>query len=100
MAETRRSNPAQRAVRGLVGIGGRAAGVTLRPVRGAANMAVDAGVGLERRAVDRVLDSEELERVLLAALDSPRVQSAVKRMVATDGAKAIIASIFDSGLLD
>jgi hypothetical protein len=63
-------------------------------------MAVDAGIELERRAVDRVLDSEELERVMLAALDSPRIQSAIKRMVATDGAKAIIAAIFDSGLLD
>lgn len=100
MAESQRSNPAERAARRLVGIGGRAAVVPLRPFRGVAGMAVDAGFEFERRAVDRVLDSEELERVLSVALDSPRVQAAVKRMVATDGAKAIIAAIFDSGLLD
>ena len=100
MAEKHRTNPAERAVYGLVGFGGRAAAFTLRPFSGVAGMAPDAGVELERRAVDRVLGSEELERILLAALDSPRVQSAVKGMVASDGANAIITAFFDSGLFD
>jgi hypothetical protein len=46
-----------------------------------------------------LIDSEELEPILLAALDSPRVQSAVSRMVASDGANAIIEA-FDSRLFD
>lgn len=100
MAENHRTNPASRAVRRLVGIGGQAAAITLRPLSGVAEIAADAGMQLERRAVDRVLDSAELERVVLATLDSARVQDAVKRLVASDGVKAIIAAVFDSDLVD
>jgi hypothetical protein len=63
-------------------------------------VAVGAGLGLERRAVDRVLDSGELERLLIAALDGPRLQAAFRRALASDGAKRLIDSFFDSGLLD
>lgn len=51
--------------------------MTLRPLSGAAAAAVDAGISIERRAVDAVLDSAELERVLMATLDSPRIQGRV-----------------------
>jgi hypothetical protein len=57
-----------------------------------------AGATLERRAVDRVLDSDELERVLAAAFDSPRVQAGILRALDSDGARRLIDSFFESGL--
>jgi hypothetical protein len=52
MAEKDGTNRAQRAVYGLVGFGRRAAAFTLRPFSGLAGMALEAGIELERRAVD------------------------------------------------
>jgi hypothetical protein len=106
----------------VVRLGGRAAAVTLRPaagvaaftmrpavgvaslamrpLSGAASAAVEAGRGLERRAVQRVLDSPEVERLPSAALDSEWTQAAIRNALASDGAKQLVASLFESGLFD
>jgi hypothetical protein len=95
----------------IVGLGTRAAAVTLRPlagaaaftlrpVAGAAEAAVGAGRQLERRAVDRVLDSPELERLTEAALDSPRTQAALRTALESEGAKQLVDAFFESGLFD
>jgi hypothetical protein len=72
----------------------------MRPVRGAAAAVVDAGRELERRTMQRVLDSPEVERLPSAALDSPWTQAAIKNALASDGAKQLVASLFESGLFD
>ena len=100
MSEHQNSSPGARAVRGIVGVGGRAAAITLRPLSGVAGAAVDAGITLERRAVDRVLDSPELEHVIDAAVNSPRLQAAIRNALSSDGVNQLIDSIFDSGLFD
>jgi hypothetical protein len=85
---------------GIAGAGGRAASTALRPLAGAMGAAAEAGVNFERRAVDRVLDSDELGRVLNAAIDNQHVQAAVQRALAGDGATRLLDSLFDSGLID
>lgn len=81
-------------------VGGRAATFTLRPVKGAVNAAVEAGVSVEQKVVDRVLDSGEIERIVIAALSDTRIQAAVKRALDTEGAKQLVDTFFDSGLFD
>jgi hypothetical protein len=76
------------------------ASFAMRPVSGAAAAVVEAGRGLERRTVQRVLDSPEVERLPSAALDSPWTQAAIKNALASDGAKQLVASLFESGLFD
>jgi len=46
--------------------------------------------------MDRLLDSGELERLL----DSPRLQAAIQQVMESDGAKRVIDSFVDSGLLE
>jgi uncharacterized RDD family membrane protein YckC len=82
------------------GIGSRAAAAALRPFTDAAAAAVEAGIGLERRAVDRILISAELERLVGATADSPRIQAAIQKAMLGDGAKELIATFFESGLFD
>ena len=89
-----------RALSPLVGIGNRVASVAMKPVVSAAAAAVDAGVGLERRAVDLVLDSAELERVIESVLEAPRIQAALRNALASDGLKQVIAEFFDGGAFD
>ena len=81
-------------------IGGRAAAVTLRPLGGVVEAATEAGTNLQRRAVDRVLESDELERVVIVAVNSTHIQAALKQALDSDGAKQLIDTFFDSGLLD
>jgi hypothetical protein len=100
MSQPNTTNAGSRAVRQVASIGSRAASVTLRPVGDAAAAAVGATIKLERRAVDRVLDGPELERLQLAVIDSPRLQNTIRQLLASDGAKQIVASVFDSGLFD
>jgi hypothetical protein len=57
-------------------------------------------MSLQRRAVDRVLDSAELERIVIVAVDSAHVQEALRRALASDGARQLVDSLFDSGLID
>ncbi|HYB30526.1 MAG TPA: hypothetical protein VEF89_28260 [Solirubrobacteraceae bacterium] len=95
---TNHSGP--RVLRPLADLGGRAAASTLRPFGGMLNAAAGAGMNLERLAVDRVLASDELERVLTAALDSVQVQAALINALSSDAAKRIVDGLFDSGLID
>src|SRR5947209_8151321 len=93
-------NGRPRALRPLAGIGTRAATSTLKPLAGVMAAAVGVGMSLERRAVDRVLDSDELERVVIASLDSTHLQSALRRALTSEGAGQLVDTFFDSGLLD
>ena len=81
---------------GLASIPGRAAAVTMKPVTGAAGAAAEAGMGLQRRAVDRLLDSGELEQLLA----SPRLQALIEQVLDSDGAQQLIDTFFQSGLFD
>jgi hypothetical protein len=85
-----------RTLRPLADLGGRAAAVTLRPLTGAVGAAADAGINLERHAVDRLLESGELERLLA----SPRFQALVAQVIKSDGAAQMIDTFFESGLFD
>lgn len=89
-----------RILRPIADIGTRAAASTLRPFGGVINAAADAGLNLERRAVDRVLASDELERVLTAAINSPQVLGALVNALSSDAAKQLVDGLFDSGLID
>jgi hypothetical protein len=91
-----RPNP----LRPLIGFGTRAATATLRPIAGAVEAAADAGLSLERRAVNRVLESDELERVVVVAINSVHIQAALKQALESDGAVQLIDSLFESGLID
>ena len=84
----------------LIGIPGRAAATTLRPLTGMMGRAAAAGVVVERRAVDLVFDSAELERALNAAVDSVRIQASLERAFQSDSVKRLVDNLFDSGLLD
>jgi hypothetical protein len=96
---TENQRPNSRA-RGLLGVPGRAAATTLRPLTGMIGAAASVGVGVERRAVDRLLDSSELERALNQAIDSVRIQASLERAFQTDGLRRLVDGLFDSGLLD
>ena len=80
----------------LAALGGRAASLTLRPLTGAVGAAAGAGISLERRAADRLLESGELERFLASA----QLQAIVAHAVRSDGAARLIDTFFDSGLFD
>ncbi len=83
-----------------MGLGARAATATLRPIAGAVEAAAEAGLSLERRAVNRVLESDELERVVVVAINSVHIQAALKQALESDGAAQLIDSLFYSGLID
>jgi hypothetical protein len=98
MSENERPNSRARGL--LTGIGGRAAATTLRPLTGMVEAAASVGAEVERRAVDRLLDSSELERILNAAVDSARIQASLERALQSDTAKRLVDGVFDSALLD
>ena len=85
-----------RPLKPLSDIGGRAAAATLRPLTGAVGVATEAGIGLEQRVVDRLLESGDFERLL----DSARLQAIVAQVVGSEGATDLIDTFFDSGLFD
>jgi hypothetical protein len=58
--------------------------------------AAGVGISLERRAVDRLLDNGDVERVLA----SSRLQAVVEQVLESDGARQLIDAFFDSGLFD
>lgn len=87
-------------LRAFAGQGGRFAVVALRPLGGAAGAVVGVGFDLQRRAVDRVLDSGEPERMIMAAIESARVQHAVETAMSSQAVERLVDSFFDSGLLD
>ncbi len=83
-------------LRGLATIGGRAAAVTVRPFSGVVGAAAEAGMDLERRVMDRLIESGELERMLASA----RVQTVASQLLDSDGARRLVDAFFDSGLFD
>lgn len=91
-----RRNPRSRTFGPLADLGGRAVSATLRPLTGAVGAAAGAGISLERRAVDHLLESGELERFLA----SGQFQAIVAQVVRSDGATQLIDTFFDSGLFD
>ncbi len=92
----RRAPRGPRALRPLTRIGGMAASAAMRPLSGAASVAVDASLSLERRLVD----NGELERLLGSVLDSPRTQAAIDRVMASPAAQQVVDGFFESGLFD
>ena len=68
----------------------------MRPLTGAVGAVAEAGISLEQHAVDRLLESGELERVL----DSTRLQAIVGQLIRSEGATQLIDTFFDSGLFD
>ena len=96
MANDRTRNPRSRLFWPLTDIGSRAAAATLRPFTGVVGAAAEAGISLEQRAVDRLLESGELERFLA----SVRFQAIVAQVVRSEGATQLIDTFFDSGLFD
>ena len=96
MADDQAVNSRSNVLAGFASIGRHAASATLRPLAGVAGVAAEAGINVERRAVDRMLDSGELERLL----GGTRVQAVFRQALASDGAKGLIDSFFDSGLFD
>ncbi len=87
-------------LRPIAGLGARAASTALRPVVGVVEAAAEAGLSLERRAVNRVLESDELERVVVVAINSAHIQAALKQALESEGAVQLVDSLFDSGLID
>ncbi|MGZ4175455.1 MAG: hypothetical protein ACXVR1_02320 [Solirubrobacteraceae bacterium] len=87
-------------LRAVAHLGGRAAASALRPVNGAVGAALEIGMNIQRKAVDRVLDSPELERVMLEAVESPRVQTALQVAISSEAANRLVDSFFDSGMFD
>ncbi|MGO9905747.1 MAG: hypothetical protein ACLP4R_10385 [Solirubrobacteraceae bacterium] len=72
----------------------------MRPIAGAVEAAAEASLSLERRAVNRVLESDELERVVVVAINSAHMQAALKQALESDGAVQLVDSLFASGLID
>lgn len=95
-----RPNGRSRVLRPIIGIGSQAAAATLRPFSGIFDAAAEAGAGLERRAVDRVFDSAELERVLTAALNSPAIVAVLHRALNGEFAERLLDELFESQLID
>jgi hypothetical protein len=81
-------------------IGGRAVAGTLRPLAGVVGAAAGVGISLERRAVDRVLESDELERVLNATVNSAHVQSALVQATQSEAVDRLVDGLFASGVVD
>ena len=87
-------------LRAAAHLGGRAAASALRPLNGAVGAAIGVGVSLERKAVDRVLESGEIERVALEAIESPGVQAALEGVMSSEAASRLVDTFFDSGMFD
>ncbi len=97
MPEQPSSDARNGVLRDFAGLGGRAAAAGMRPLLGAA---ADAGIGIERRALDRLLESEELERVLIAVGTSERVRTLLSRALRSDIAAELVDDFFTSGLFE
>jgi hypothetical protein len=84
----------------LGGIPGRAAASVLRPITDVIGAAAEVGIGLERRAVDLVLESDELERVITTAANSTHVQSALVQATQGEAVDRLVDGLFASGAID
>lgn len=81
-------------------MGRRAVTIPMRPVATMTVAAAHASVELQRRAVERVLESPELDRMMTAAINSETAQDAINRLLESDAAQQLVASLFDAGLFD
>jgi hypothetical protein len=81
-------------------VGGRAAARTLRPFSGVLGAAAEAGLDLERRTLERVIESQELERALVTALANEHLQETLRRLLNGDGARELVDTFFDSELFE
>jgi hypothetical protein len=84
----------------LTDLGGRAASTTLKPLVGVANAAAGVGIKLQRQAVDRVLESAEIERIVNVTVNSVHVQSALVQASQSEAVDQLVDSLFDSGVVD
>jgi hypothetical protein len=84
----------------VISIGSGATRAALRPFADVASVAVRGSLELERRALARVLDGPELERLADAAFDSPRVQALFAKALDSAAAKQLVAIFFESSLFD
>ena len=100
MSSVDTTSPTSRFVSLLAGLGGRAAACALRPVTDTIDVVVRIGLGMERRAVDRVLESGELERIMTSVLNDAGVQAALQEALESDSATQVVDRLFDSGLID
>jgi hypothetical protein len=100
MRDTADNNARTGLIHGLASIGTRAAAASMRPLNGAVGAATDAGLELERRAVDRVIGSDELERILITVGRSKLLREAMQRALESETAQGLIDTFFDSGLFD
>lgn len=100
MAENDESTSRSRPRRLLTGIGGRTMSLTVKPLSSAASGAVQVSIEFERAALERVLDSHQLEQLVSSALNSERVHEAALRLFESEAAKRLVAGFFDSGLFD
>jgi hypothetical protein len=89
-----------RLVSPLIDLGGRAAAGAMRPVTGVIGAAADVGMRLERRAVDRVLESAEIERIVNVTVNSVHVQSALVQATQSEAVDRLVDSLFESGVVD
>ena len=96
MAQHPDNSPRSGVFHELSAFGTRAAAATMRPLARPVGAAADAGINLQRRAIDRLLDSGELEHLLA----SPRLQALFQQVFESDGAKLLVDAFFDSGLFD
>lgn len=94
MPDQRLNNSRPGVLHGLSSIGSRAAAATIRPLARPVEAAAEAGISLQRRAVDRLLESGELEQLIA----SPRLHALAGQLLESDGAKMLVDAFFDSGL--
>jgi hypothetical protein len=99
MSPQRRNNAATM-VTPLASLGRRAVTSSMRPFATVTMGALHAGMALQRRAVERVLESPELDRTLTAAINSEPAQDAISRAMESDAAKQLVAAMFEAGLFD
>ncbi|HSC03000.1 MAG TPA: hypothetical protein VLC49_06765 [Solirubrobacteraceae bacterium] len=97
---TAERNGVSRLLSPLTDIGGRAAATALRPLTGVVGAAADVGVSLQRRAVDRVLESAEIERIVNVTVNSVHVQSALVQATQSEAVDRLVDSLFESGVVD
>jgi hypothetical protein len=95
------SNSQRPGVRGeFASLGSRAAASTRKSLTHAVGEAFGISLDLQRRALDRVLESGELDAFLAALFHSPSVKAAVRRAVDSDEARELIEGFFDGGLFE
>lgn len=100
MATQRHPNSRTRFARDFISVGSRAAAITLRPFSGALDAAAKGGIDLERRTLERLIESRELEWVLITALTNEHLQSTLRRVLSGEGMRELVDSFFDSGLFE